>query len=90
MTKVDINRIEAMRRSMRMGVGGFARVFGVSRATYYNWIKGISHPRGKQIESVNKTLQVLNYIIVYDMWPNITASSKMRTAALEKLIQENS
>ena len=73
-----------------MGVGGFAKAFGVSRATYYNWTKGISHPRGKQIGRVNKTLNVLNYIILYDMWPNITASYKMRTAALEKLIQENS
>lgn len=90
MTKIDFNRIEALRRSMRIGAGGFAKVFGVSRATYHNWIKGITHPRGKQIERVEKTLHTLKYIVMYDMWPNITASSKMRTAALEKLIQENS
>ena len=37
---IDFNKVEALRQHMLLTTGQMAQLMGVSRMTYYNWLKG--------------------------------------------------
>lgn len=87
---IDFSKVEALRRHMLMTHVHMAQVFGVSRMTYHNWLRG--KPVSKQREDVVKrTIRKLISIMHEHGWPTddtVRLPSADRHARLLALLEE--
>jgi len=87
---LDFARVEALRRHMLLTTNDMASILGVSRVTYYNWVKG-KPLRKTNDEQVRKTLRKLLSIIRDHGWPApevLGMEQPQRKERLEELLQE--
>ena len=85
---VDFKKVEALRKHMLLTTGDMSKLFGVSRMTYYAWVKG--KPIRKTNEAaVRKMLKRLLSVMSEHNWPTpeiIVATGKERTDRLNQLL----
>jgi DNA-binding transcriptional regulator YiaG len=84
----DFSKVEALRRHMLLTTGDMASLFGVSRMTYYGWVKGRSMRRTNE-DTVRKTLKRLLAVMTDHGWPMpevIAADQKQRMQRLLEIL----
>ena len=64
---LNFTKVEALRKHMLLTTGNMAELLGVSRMTYYGWVKGKSI-RKKNDEKVRDTLREL-LAVMSEGWP---------------------
>ena len=64
---LNFTKVEALRKHMLLTTGNMAELLGISRMTYYGWVKGKSI-RKKNDEKVRDTLREL-LTVMSDGWP---------------------
>ena len=92
MTKpLDFTKVEALRRHMLLSVRDIAMVLGVSRMTYYGWLKGKPLRKSNDAKGREKLRQLLE--IMKEGWPQpevIALESVSRRQRLLELLNDNS
>lgn len=92
MTKpLDFTKVEALRRHMLLSVRDIAMVLGVSRMTYYGWLKGKPLRKSNDVKVREKLKQLLD--IMKDGWPQpdvIALESVSRRQRLLELLSNTS
>ena len=92
MTKpLDFTKVEALRRHMLLSVRDIAMVLGVSRMTYYGWLKGKPLRKSNDAKVREKLRQLLE--IMKEGWPQpevIALESVARRQRLLELLDDNS
>lgn len=84
----DFAKVETLRRHMMLTTGDLSKLFGVSRMTYYGWVKGKPIRKSNE-ERVRKVLKKLLFVISDHHWPTpdmIAATSKERMQRLTQLL----
>lgn len=84
----DFAKVEALRRHMLLTTGDMASLFGVSRMTYYGWVKGRSMRRANE-DTVRKMLKRLLAVMTDHGWPMpevIAADQKQRVQRLLEIL----
>jgi DNA-binding XRE family transcriptional regulator len=86
---IDFVKVEALRKHMMLTTDNMARLFGVSRMTYYGWVKG--KPLRKANDGMVRTvLKQLLSIMVEDKWPTpdvIAMEQPQRKERLDELLK---
>ncbi len=88
---LDFARVEALRRHMLLTTADMSELLGVSRMTYYGWVKG-KPLRKSNDESVRKILKRLLSVMTDHNWPLpevIAASQKERKARLVEILNRD-
>lgn len=92
MTKpLDFTKVEALRRHMLLSVRDIAMVLGVSRMTYYGWLKGKPLRKSNDAKVREKLRDLLD--IMKEGWPQpevIALESVARRQRLLELLNDNS
>ena len=65
---IDFSKVEALRKHMLLTTNDMASLFGVSRMTYYGWVRG-KVLRKSNDGTVRAVLKKLLNIMVEDKWP---------------------
>jgi len=70
MTRVplDFEKVESLREHMLLTVGHMSEIMGVSRMTYYGWVKG-KPIRENNERKAKRTLRLLIALIKDGHWP---------------------
>lgn len=87
---IDFNKVEALRRHMMLTINDMAKLMGVTRMTYYSWLRG-SQPRPGNAASVRLMLRKLLAIMTEHSWPTtevIIMSQTERLTYLEELLDQ--
>ena len=90
MDRPDFSKLEDLRKHMMLSVSDVAKLYGVSRTTYYGWMKG-KPMRKRSQDRVNMIVRYLLDILVTHDWPSAehrVLTAKSRFAALCDLIKE--
>ena len=86
---IDFVKVEALRKHMMLTTDNMAHLFGVSRMTYYGWVKG--KPLRKANDGMVRTvLKRLLSIMVEDKWPTpdvIAMEQPQRKERLDELLK---
>ena len=85
---LDFTKVETLRRHMLLTVGNLAELFGVSRMTYYGWMKG-KPLRKSNDETVRRVLKQLLDVMKNHQWPMpevIASDQKVRFSRLQELL----
>ena len=67
-SKTWFAKVEELRKHMMLTNSNMAEIIGVSRMTYYSWVKG-KHIREKNFKKVQATLRKLLDIMTKYDWP---------------------
>ena len=91
MTKpLDFTKVEALRRHMLLSIRDISMVLGVSRMTYYGWLKGKPLRKSNDAKVREKLRQLLE--IMKEGWPQpevIALESVARRQRLLELLDDN-
>ena len=85
----DFSKVEALRKHMLVTTADMAEIFGVSRVTYYNWIKG--GPVRKTNAAIVRAQLAKLLKVMKDGWPYhdvIIMEPRDRFAALLEKLKE--
>lgn len=85
---VDFTKVEGLRRHMLLSIADMAGLFGVSRMTYYGWVRG-KPIRPKNEEAVRVMLRRLLGVMTEHEWPMpevIAADAKQRIVKLREIL----
>ena len=88
-TPIDFSKVEALRKHMLLTTNDMASVFGVSRMTYYGWVRG-KPLRKSSDEAVRTVLKQLLSLMVDDKWPTpdvIAMEQKQRKERLDECMK---
>ena len=86
---IDFTKVEALRKHMMLTTNDMASLFGVSRMTYYGWVRG-KVLRKTNDEMVRTVLKQLLSIMVEDKWPTpdvIAMEQKQRKERLDECMK---
>jgi DNA-binding transcriptional regulator YiaG len=89
-TPLDFTKVEALRRHMLLTTTDMADVFGVSRMTYYSWLKGKTLRRAND-DKVRVMLKKLLILMSDHGWPMpevIASDQKQRKEHLNRMLGE--
>lgn len=87
---IDFNKVESLRRHMLLRNKDMSELMGVTRMTYYGWLKG-KPLRNKNDAKVRSTLRQMLVLLTEHAWPQpavIAMSPDDRYEALLELIEE--
>jgi DNA-binding transcriptional regulator YiaG len=87
---IDFGKVEALRKHMLLRTSDMAQLLGVSRVTYYGWVRGQA-PRPGNEATVRAMLKQLLAIMTEHGWPMpdiIAASPKTRNDRLVALLKK--
>jgi DNA-binding XRE family transcriptional regulator len=87
---LDFTKVESLRRHMLLTTGDMSELLGVTRMTYYGWLKG-KPLRAKNEAKVRARLRQLLSIMATHSWPMpevIASNQKQRKARLLELLEE--
>lgn len=87
-TLIDFQKVEELRKYMRLTVSNVAELFDITRVTYYNWLKG-KRPRFNQETKVRKVIHKLLAAVELG-WPShapVNANSKERMEMLKTVLK---
>lgn len=85
---LDFSKVETLRRHMLLTTGDMSTLFGVSRMTYYGWVRG-KPIRATNDATVRKVLKKLLVVMSEHSWPTpevIVADRKGRMQMLSELL----
>jgi hypothetical protein len=85
---IDFEKIEALRKYMLLTVDSMVKVYGTTRVSYYNWLKG-KHMRATTAAHIRKVTKQLAICVAQHNWPNemvFVASQAERLELLQNLI----
>jgi hypothetical protein len=85
---LDFHKVEALRKHMMLTSSDMAKVLGVSRVTYYGWLRGKA-VRRKNEEEAKKSVRKLLVIMTDHSWPSpeiVALDQKQRSERLFALI----
>lgn len=88
---IDFTKVEALRRHMLLTTGDMAELFGVSRMTYYGWVKGGSLRKSNDA-TVRAMLKRLLAVLTDHNWPPpdvIAADQKQRKQRLLDVLNQS-
>lgn len=88
---LDFAKVEALRKHMLLTVRDFSDLFGVTRATYYGWLRG-KPIRKTNDATVRAVLKRLLAVMTQHSWPMpeiIAADQKQRKERLLELLDQN-
>jgi len=84
----NFKSVETLRRHMLLTVGNMAELFGVSRMTYYGWMKGKPIRKSNE-DRVRRVLKQLLAVMTQHQWPMpevIASDQKVRMSRLVELL----
>ena len=84
---LDFTKVEKLRKQMLLTTGDMSTLLGISRMTYYGWVRG-KPIRNSNDARVRRTLKQLLFILCEHNWPTpdvIAMSQKDRFAKLQAL-----
>ena len=87
---IDFTKVEALRKHMLLTTGDMAELLGVSRVTYYGWVRG-KGLRSKNDTVVRAMLKKLLVVLTDHGWPTpevIAAEQKRRVELLRKALDQ--
>ncbi len=87
---LNFKKVEALRKHMLLTTSNMAELLGVSRMTYYGWVKG-KPVRKKNDDKVRDILRKM-LAILNDGWPQpevIALEQKQRFERLLEIFKEN-
>lgn len=90
-TPLDFNKVEALRKHMLLTTSDMAELLGVSRMTYYGWVKG-KPLRKSNDESVRVMLRRLLAVMKDHGWPTpdvIASNQKQRKERLISILNSD-
>lgn len=85
---LDFDKIELLRKHMMLTIENMCTLFGVTRMTYYGWLKG-KPPRPTNDLKIRRVLKQLLHVMTEHSWPYpdvIAMDRKARFAELLALI----
>lgn len=85
---IDMDKIEALRKYMLLTIDSLVKLYGVSRVSYYNWLRGKTI-RAATASRVRRVTRHLATCVAQHGWPNemaFVASQSERLKMLEDLI----
>ena len=88
---LDFAKVEALRRHMLLTTSDMASLLGVSRMTYYGWVKGRALRRSND-ESVRAMLRRLLDVMTRHSWPTpevIASDQKQRKERLVAILNSD-
>lgn len=91
MSDIDFTKVESLRKHMLLTTVNMAQLLGVSRVTYYSWVRGNALRRENQ-QRVKRELRKLLDIMTTHGWPTpevIAANPKQRMEKLLKLLNRD-
>ena len=83
---VDFAKVDMLRKHMMLSVSDMAKVFGVSRMTYYTWLRGGSM-RATTVPKVKKKLKGLLAVMKDHQWPNTGVRAMPPPKRVEHLLE---
>lgn len=87
---LDFTKVESLRRHMLITTSDMAELLGVTRMTYYGWVKGRAL-RAKNEVKVKARLRQLLAVMATHSWPMpevIAADQKQRMTRLRELLED--
>ncbi len=87
-TPIDFTKVDALRKHMLLTTSNMAKLLGVSRMTYYAYLRGQSPQRAKA-EKIRAALKKLLHIMAEHNWPTpeaIEMEQKDRFKRLSELV----
>lgn len=88
---IDFTKVEALRRHMLLTTTDMSELLGVSRMTYYGWVKGKTAVRKSNDEAVRVMLKRLLGVMTDYGWPMpevIAADPKQRKQRLLEILNQ--
>jgi len=88
---LDFTKVEALRKHMLLTTGDMSELLGVSRMTYYGWVRG-KPPRKANDEAVRAMLRKLLAVMTEHNWPPpevIAADQKQRKERLVEILNQS-
>lgn len=64
---IDFAKVEVLRRHMLLSVSDMARVLGVSRVTYYSWVRG-KQPRPSNMARTKNRIRKMLALLTEQNW----------------------
>lgn len=86
---IDFEKIEAVRKHMLLTVNSLVTIFGTTRVSYYNWLKG-GKMRKATADHIRKVTRKLLTVMTQHGWPYdlvFVASQPERLKMLQDLIE---
>jgi DNA-binding XRE family transcriptional regulator len=83
---VDFAKVEVLRRHMLLSVSDMAKVLGVSRVTYYSWIRG-KQPRLTNMARVKLKLKQMLAVLTEQGWPTPDVLEMEQHDRVQRLIE---
>ena len=87
---LDFKKVEALRKHMLLSTSDMAGLLGVSRMTYYSWVKGASPHKANDL-LVRAMLKKLLGVMTDHNWPTpevIVSSQPQRVARLREILNK--
>jgi DNA-binding transcriptional regulator YiaG len=87
---LDFRKVEALRKHMLLTTSDMSELLGVSRMTYYGWVKGKALRKSND-EAVRTMLKRLLAVMTEHSWPTpdvIAAEQKQRKERLLEILQQ--
>jgi DNA-binding transcriptional regulator YiaG len=87
---LDFAKVEALRKHMLLTTQDMSSLLGVSRMTYYGWVRG-KPVRQNNTEFVKGMLKKLLTIMTEHQWPKpevIAMEQKQRKQCLDELLEQ--
>ena len=85
-TTLDFEKVELVRERMMLTIGDMAKLFGVSRTTYYKWVEG-GELRSRNEKKVKETLRQLLPLLKDGVWPPENAKALTSAQRLDSLLE---
>jgi len=83
---IDFAKVETLRRHMLLSVADMAKVLGVSRVTYYNWVKG-GVIRPTNLKKLKASLKRLLALVTQNKWPTSNVLAMEAPQRLQHLLE---
>jgi DNA-binding XRE family transcriptional regulator len=83
---VDFTKVEVLRRHMLLSVTDMAKVLGVSRVTYYSWVRG-KQPRMTNMARVKLKLKQMLSLLTEQGWPTPDVLEMEQQERVQRLIE---
>ena len=85
---LDFTKVEALRKHLMLTTADMAKLLGVSRMTYYGWVKGKAMRKAND-EAVRSMLRRLLTVVTEEGWPSpevIAMNSNQRLDRLKETL----
>lgn len=83
---IDFAKVEVLRRHMLLTVSDMASVLGVSRVTYYSWLRG-KQPRVSNMARVKLRLKQMLALLTEQGWPTTDVLEMEQQERVQHLIE---